>query len=129
MANMKMDMAAYPYGEQNMMLVGLIAAAIKVSDMTCSSKLKRQKKREHPKTIYMHEGQQICISTFKFIFGARLKQHEFHLERVGEERTFHKSMVEEAKKICTSLVVTELSASAPCSQPVSIHYKFRLCSA
>ncbi|ELT92413.1 hypothetical protein CAPTEDRAFT_205030 [Capitella teleta] len=222
MANMKMDMAAYPYREQNMMLVGLIAAGIKVSDMTCNSKRKRQKKREHPITIYMHEGQQICISTFKCIFGisnprlyrlrkhyadnglipiesaaggsrsknavsfedtqklvqfirnyaedhalvlpgrvpgvcrndvvllpsshtktfvynkytdamegvgrvvgrARLKQHEFHLERVGEERTFYKSIVEEAKKICTSLGVTELSANAPFSQPVSMHYSF-----
>ncbi|ELU10752.1 hypothetical protein CAPTEDRAFT_187019 [Capitella teleta] len=268
MANMKMDMAAYPYREQNMMLLGLIAAGIKVSDMTCNSKQKRQKDREHPRTIYMHEGQQICISTFKFIFGisnprlhrlrkhyaenglipiesaaggsrsknavsfedtqklvqfirnyaedhalvlpgrvpgvwrndvvllpsshtktfvynkytdamegvgrvvgrssfyslwkqllpdiltcrpmtdlcwecqnnmtliyrssnlnedqksARLKQHEFHLERVGEERTFYKSMVEEAKKICTSLGVTELSTSAPCSQLVSMHYSF-----
>ncbi|ELU13693.1 hypothetical protein CAPTEDRAFT_190270 [Capitella teleta] len=37
--------------------------------MTCNSKLKRRKKREHPRTIYMHEGQLICISAFKFIHG------------------------------------------------------------
>ncbi|ELU10030.1 hypothetical protein CAPTEDRAFT_193325 [Capitella teleta] len=57
-------------GEQNMMLLRLIAAGIKVSDMTCSLKLKRQKKRKHPKTIYMHEGQLICIFVFKFIYGS-----------------------------------------------------------
>ncbi|ELT95746.1 hypothetical protein CAPTEDRAFT_214549 [Capitella teleta] len=41
-------------GEQNVMHLRLIAAGIKESDMTCSSKLKRQKKREHPQTLSSH---------------------------------------------------------------------------
>ena len=52
-----------------MMLLGLIAAGINASEMTCCTKRKRQKERQNPRTIYMHEGQRICIETFMFLYG------------------------------------------------------------
>ena len=54
----------YSAEEQDLVLIGMIAAGINTDAMTASTKRKKQTARERQRTVYAMGGRQICRQTF-----------------------------------------------------------------
>ncbi|ELT90216.1 hypothetical protein CAPTEDRAFT_186769, partial [Capitella teleta] len=68
-ATSRMNMASIPFRDQNMLLLGVISAGINISKNIVKGRKDAPKDRRRPHTVYLHQGRQLCISTFRFLYG------------------------------------------------------------
>lgn len=66
-ARVRMEMSALTDNERDLVLIAKISTLSNFSEMTKRSKRTDNKRRQHQKTVYMMEGQEVCRDTFRFV--------------------------------------------------------------